>query len=371
MLIFSKTKHPFYIVTPPYTRTSAGIRCLHLLCHCLNLRGQSAYLLLDPASEREGLQQVAGADLLTPFLTDAIAQTHFDEGRTPIVLYSETLPGNPYEAPCVVRFVAHFPGFLGGDRAFGTDELCYGFSRNLAESAGVPENVLFIPSIDTTAYRPPEGDVVRKGSCFYADKFRKVHGGKPHAVTADSLEIKRQEPGEQSLSEIVRLLQTSEAFYTYENTALAIEAVLCGCPAVFIPNPWLTEIISDHELGREGYAWGTDPDQIAWARATVEQGAANYRAKVASFWPALDRFIERSSAHADRYAYTAPVFASRFQAKLSASDHFLLAISHALPPRPAREFAKFVSTCGFRRAGSMLWNEAAARLRFAGTFAAR
>jgi len=36
--------NPFYIVTPQYTRISAGTTVLHLLCHYLNVAGENLTL---------------------------------------------------------------------------------------------------------------------------------------------------------------------------------------------------------------------------------------------------------------------------------------------------------------------------------------
>ena len=38
-------RHPYYIVAPGWTRTSAGIRVLHRLCHALNEAGERAFVL--------------------------------------------------------------------------------------------------------------------------------------------------------------------------------------------------------------------------------------------------------------------------------------------------------------------------------------
>ena len=42
--IFETPRRPYYIEAPPYRRTSAGIKVLHLLCHALNRIGEDAYV---------------------------------------------------------------------------------------------------------------------------------------------------------------------------------------------------------------------------------------------------------------------------------------------------------------------------------------
>lgn len=308
--IYPDVRHPYYIVAPPYARTSAGARVMHLLCHSLNRRGQTAYILLHPAlPSRAG---PVAPDLLTPVVTPEVAQSHFERGLTPIMVYPEVISGNPFNAPCIVRYVLNFPGLLGGDTDYAPEELCFSYSKVLAETTRAPDNVLFLPATDTRIFRPaPEGRK-RSGSCFYAYKYKAAHGGELFPVTKDSVEILRDGPAAQTPQEIAALFQRSEVFYCYENTALALEAVLCGCPAVFLPNPHLTEMISLKELGPEGYAWGDNPNDIARARATVGQGAKNYLKTYAAYWRELDRFIELTHQHAEGKPYGNPVRLPRF-----------------------------------------------------------
>jgi hypothetical protein len=303
--IYPDVDHPYYIVAPPYVRTSAGVRALHLLCHSLNRRGQTAYILLYPAMPWRDDQ--FAPDLMTPILTPHVVCSHFERGLTPIMVYPETVTGNPFGGPCVVRYVLNFPGLLGGDKVYAPEELCFGYSKILAKETRWPDNILFLPATDTRIFYPtPEGQK-RQGTCFYADKYKIVHHGVLSDITKHSVEITRDKPDSQSPREIAELFRRSELFYVYENTALANEAVLCGCPAVFLPNPYLTEIIALKELGAEGYARSADPAEVAWAKATVGQGAKNYEACYARYWQDLDRFIALTREHAQTKAYKAPV----------------------------------------------------------------
>jgi hypothetical protein len=330
--IYPARGNPYYIVAPHYIHTSAGVRVLHLLCHSLNRRGQVAYIVLlgDPNSGSS-----LCVDLLTPTLTLEAMMEHYKRGSAPIVVYPETVCGNPLRSPCVVRYVMNFPGLLGGDKAYSADELCFSYSKTLAKRTHSPENVLYLPPIDTSIFYPPPGGEKRRGSCFYADKYKAVHNGKLMAATGDAIEITRDLPTSQTPQEIAELFRRSKLFYTYENTALATEAVLCGCPAVFLPNPHLIDIIAKEELGTEGYAWGTDPGEIARARATVLQGAENYRKRYANYWCNLDRFIALTQKHGEGRPYTSPVL-------LPDGPGIGFGISFRLPYPTIREIAREV-----------------------------
>lgn len=306
-LIFRDSPNPFYVVSPPYTRTSAGVRALHLLCHALNISGETAFMIVDPGSAARLAEYRSGPDLLTPYLDQATADDHFHRGKIPLVVYPEIVAGNPYQAPCVIRYVLNYPGLLGGDRTYHPDELRYGYSEKLAAAAGADGNVMFVPVCDTRIFRMPDIDRPRKGTCFYADRYVKDHGGVVGDLPQDSVQIVRQQAGEQTPEEIASIFQSSELFFLFENTSLAIEAVLCGCPAVFLPNPYLTDVISSAEVGHDGYAWGASPDEVVRAKNSVRKGADNYLRSCDAFWSRLGEFVADARRHAGGRTYDRPI----------------------------------------------------------------
>lgn len=276
--------HPYYIVAPEYLTRSAGIRALHLLGHALNKTGRNAFM----SSPR------LNPDFLTKPLTLDVIQHHYENKITPIVIYPETIKGNPYHAPFVVRYIMNFPGLLGGDKSYPPSELCFGYSKELVENQKEAdrENVLYIPGCDTSIFHPPKDNKKRAGSCFFAAKYKIVHRGKTFEITSNSAEITRGLPDSPSPKQIADLLRSSEYFYAYENTSLATEATLCGCPAIFLPNRHLTKRIATNESGSHGIAWGTDPAEIARAKATVHLAYQDYLKQIDLFWHQLDKFVE-------------------------------------------------------------------------------
>lgn len=293
--------HPYYVCAPPWVQSSAGIRALYLLCHSLNRLGFEAYVTHEPLGP--GCPPSTTTALKAPILAKCHVEEHYNLGLTPIMLYPETVSGNPLEAPMVARWVLNFPGLLGGDASYAPDEICFGYSRELAAAAGHPGRVLHMPTVDTRLFYPPAGSQKREGGCFFASKYQVVHGGKLFPITRGCVEITRQFVDSPTAAQVADLLRRSEVFYAYENTALATEAVLCGCPAVFLPNPHLTEVIGRKELGPEGYAWGASPEEIERARATVSQGAINYLKTYDIFHDQLDEFIAITQERAARIPY--------------------------------------------------------------------
>jgi hypothetical protein len=109
--------------------------------------------------------------------------------------------------------------------------------------------------------------VARKGSCFYSHKHRLL-GGRLTDDVGHSTEITRQMPR----TDVIRLLQRSELFYAYEDTFLIMEAVLCVCPAVLLPNEIFKECHTLEDFGTTGVVSGNEPGRLRAARATVAQG---------------------------------------------------------------------------------------------------
>lgn len=303
----ARGRHPYYIVAPPYRRTSAGVRVLHLLCHHLNIAGERAYMLRHlPAAEVFRLNP----DLLASELNSHIADFHFQRGATPIVVLPEIVPGDPFGAPVRVRYYLNFPGLLGGDETVDPDELNFGYSKALADSVGNPQNVLLLPVVDTRVYQPAP-EAARKGTCYYARKFKENHGGRVFGLPPGCVEISSDRADSPEPHEIADLFRRSEFFYCFENSSLIIEAGLCGCPSVLMQNEYLGAAIAEKELGWDGVARGPEPGELERAKRTVGNVTANYHKVVEEFRPQLDHFIKVTQARAAATPYAAPLGISK------------------------------------------------------------
>ncbi len=296
-------RNPYYVVSPPYVRTSAGIKTLHLLCHALNRLGERAYLITHPYDLPE---YAVNSDLLTPVLTQKAIEADFGRGLCPITIYPETIRGNLFAAPFVVRYVLNYPGLLGGDASFDDSEFCIVYSQSIHAAIGNARGTLFVPASDPSIFQPwPE--VERRGSCFYAGKYRYFHGGELFDITRDSVEIHRVGPQTQTPEQIAELFRRSEVFYCYENSALAIEAVLCGCPVVFLPNRYFDRVIAAEEHGWDGMAWGTDRAELDRAKASVSLARERYLRLYDRFDTQLWQFVEATQTEARRRTYARPM----------------------------------------------------------------
>jgi hypothetical protein len=219
------------------------------------------------------------------------------------VVYPETISGNPMHAPVVARYLLNMPGLLGGESAYAPDELVFPYSEALAQAADQKQNVLFLPITDTRIFHPPDPGAVRHGSCYYAMKYKQHHPGAFTPPAPDSVEITFA----QSHQELAEIFRRVEKMYCYEATSTALDAALCGCPIISLPNEHLTTAIASGEMGTAGHAWGNTPEEVARAKATVGLVFERYQASIARFGAQLDRFVSLTQERASAVPYAAPL----------------------------------------------------------------
>ena len=386
MQLYPSSHNPYYIYAPPFERTSAGIKALYLLCHHLNLKGFPAYIIVQSEAVVSSVATMVGLDFLTPLLTIETALEHFQASRIPIFVYPEVVSGNPFVSDCVVRYVLNYPGLLAGEDRYPENELVFGYSKTLARATSKEENVLFIPTSDTNIFYPPVKDEERSGSCYYADKYKKIHKGIPFTITESSIEITRQ-PSDQTPQMIADLFRKCEVFYTYENTALATEAALCGCPAVFLPNPYLEGIIASNELGSDGFAWGNTSEAVTRAKDTVRNAFDNYKKTIEVFSLQLDGFIEKTQLFSKTKEFKATTFIqlhknlpSVYYHKVDPYSYIFSILGDVIKKTNKdhpftkmelgigsleKQLSKVLSTIGLRNYGRQLWNKSKSKLRSA------
>ena len=262
------SKYPYYIVAPPYTRTSAGVRVLYKLCDMINKKGYSAYIFQLPYLSYDISSSPC---YVAPLLNKKIIDYHFNNKMTPIIIYPETIQIDKLSSPYSVQYFLNYTNNLDKN-LFGYDDYLLAYSSNILKKIkklNLSSKLNIIVS-DPDFYCYPSSRTVRSGSVFYAGKYKYNYGGKLSAVTDGMIEITKDKKDSQSPEEIRDLFQKSELFYSYEDSSLNLEAMLCGCPVVLIPNEFYKETLAKKELNGLGYAWGNSPQEIAHAKSTVK-----------------------------------------------------------------------------------------------------
>ena len=287
--IYGQKLNPFYIYAPRWISSSAGIRVLHYLCHSLNILGYPAYLILTENSV--GAVPRVNEFLRTPILTHEIAQSHFRSKLTPITVFSETVPGNPLNAPFVVRYLLNFAGALGGLTSFPSEENLLAYTENIKldyclANTSQRVDVLYLPAVDP---REISSSVKDRSDYYvaYLGKYDSFVGSTP-VIPRDNVKIsKRSGPESHTRQDLLDLIAGAKAFITFENTSLITESILLGTPAIAIKNPFLSEIIASKELGNCGMALDFSNEAESIARETVLAGKKAYLETIESFIPNL------------------------------------------------------------------------------------
>jgi hypothetical protein len=303
--------NPYYIVAPRYIRTSAGCRVLYKLCDLINRSGGVAFIYLRPHLSFE----VAGSPMdVAPFLTEKIVSYHYEAGITPIVIYPETFKIANFSAPFRIRYVLNYDQLLSANEPIEKDDYVLAYSGNISSKLDIskPTRVLFLPVSDPSFYDLPSNEnQKRRGGVFYAGKYKYHFGGKTFPLTNGMPEITRDKSTSQRPEQIRDLFQCAEFFYCYEDSALAVEAILCGCPVVFLPNEYFNEALGAKELKGLGYAWGDSPEQLAHAKNTVVAARERYLDLLNEASQSVKSFIEETQLCVKDVEYKVP-FASEY-----------------------------------------------------------
>lgn len=306
-----KDINPYYFYIPSYNTSSAGIKVLHLLCHHLNQKGYPAFLI------RNTRRFSIAPNLITPIIDDFTLELHIKEGKSPIVVYPDVTLGNPLKAKCVVRYLLHYAGFFGGSSHFPDSDLIFTYTKKIAINSNIKNhNILFMPISDTKIFYPPSAGFKRSGSCFYAPKY-KGFGGKLFDLTNNSIEITRDLPDSQTAEEVAEILRKSEVFYTYEDTSLITEAILCDCPVVLLKNDFFSgETLAEYELNSYGCTTENSSEKINEAKKTISLAKEKFFENINNFWDQFDNFINLTQEHSKKYPSEFKINIPQYKKKL-------------------------------------------------------
>lgn len=252
------TQRPIYIISPAYRHDSAGIVALHMLCHYLNLVNQEAYVVY---YEPDATAQPPD-NLLCPLAAEPAPDS--------IVIYPEIFD-NPFKASFFGRYILNHPGKLS---SIYTEEASFnfGYTKVLADSVK-SKDVLFIPTCDLEFWYDAQQE--RDGSCYWANRLIKS-GKQPENLSENCIQICDKDL--MTKEHIRHIFQTTKTFYCYEDSALGLEAMLCGCKVIFPPSTF-TEIpmIGSYELDFEQPIRPQLQKYITAAQDTVKELAAYWQ----------------------------------------------------------------------------------------------
>lgn len=263
----------FIVYSPPYDENVGGAIVLHKLCNTLNELGHSAFLwpfgkrpftwggalfFWAQAAVRFARMRHGGAS--PGGLTSRLSFAKTSQIHDAVVVYPETVVGNPLAAPRYVRWFLHNPTFhTGGGRDFDGELYFYfieAFQEDLPKAVCGGRLTLLEYFRDT--YKV-ENSGARHKVCYLVRKGRCRDDLPPldDRWVVDGLEHE----------EMARAFNECAICYIYDPyTLYATYAALCGCIPVIVPlagvtkEQWLPE-----EYLRYGLAYGEDdiPDALA------------------------------------------------------------------------------------------------------------
>ena len=204
-----------YVILAPPCGRSAGVRALYLLSDMLEREGLNAPVLCHSPSP--------GHHCIQSF-TETMQ-------REDIVVYPETVTGNPLRFHRVARYVLYYPGMLGGERTFDGHEHIVVWDRIYLK--GAPE--LTLPLLDRKLFY--DAGLSRTHDCVYEHKNS---GVKRRVDIPGAVRITMEYPAERS--ELAALLQTTRVLYSYDhNSLLNDEAVCCGAEVKLVTDGGLVD----------------------------------------------------------------------------------------------------------------------------------
>lgn len=259
------------IVARSFDDRSGGTVALHLLCQRLAEAGETA--LLWPL-DRPRLQPWRNPRRYLGWARYHLAgqMRQYDHGPFPtklarsrdlknaVVVYPETIDGNPLAAHHVVRWLLHKPGFHTGRVHYGENDLLFHYQDPFHDPAlgGHPDDRLTLTWWNEAYRQVNDGE--RSGSAYLVKKGqgRAIVHDLSQSVLVDSIDHRGK----------AAAFNQARYFYTYDPyTLYSRYAALCGCIPIIVPMPGMTrDQWVPREEERYGLAYGEEG--IDWAIAT-------------------------------------------------------------------------------------------------------
>jgi hypothetical protein len=236
---------PFIIYTYDYSPGVGGIKVMHKLCDLLNNNGFEAYLM--PIHITDNFYTCS--DYNTPLVTQEI----LDDLDNAIVIYPEGIKYNPLNAKNIVRWILG-PSRQEDAETYSKSDLIYWYmDYYYTDYLGQKENQLLISEFHSDIFT--KVGYKREGSCYTIRKANPTQLIHPK----DSFFIPFEAAGD--LIGLANLFNRTEKFYCYDNyTFLYVQAAMCGCISIVIPDPNVTKEkwLNGSRLNRYGIAYGEE-----------------------------------------------------------------------------------------------------------------
>lgn len=234
------------VYTPPFDRRAGGSIVLHKLCRLLREAGADSYIWMDDPGGNNNYGNPIANDVIDP--------------QKCAVVYPEIVFGNPLNGKKVVRWLLNKPGAFGLPFTFTANDILVSYCDHFADKHQ-PCETLTVTELFLDIFYSQPGP--RKGVCY---TVRKGAHKAPVPETAGQFEITRN----YDLDSLADIFRSHEVFYSYDSaTFLSLQAALCGCVSVVVPDEGLPkeEWRKSLPLMKYGVAYGTN--DIGHAKETM------------------------------------------------------------------------------------------------------
>ncbi|AZK60963.1 hypothetical protein [Pectobacterium versatile] len=255
----------FIIMAPEYTESSGGVMVLHKLCHLLNSCGEKSYMhpmmdnyfkyQLKRLRHKITLRKTKYRTNLA-FNTPVLSELTADDLENSIIIYPETVAGNPLRAKNIVRWFLHHPGYQSGNVNYNSGEIYFSFGafgRDFKLWGSKTSNITLRVTHMLREHYNEDNPINKRHGTAYC--LRKGKGREIVHDLSDSIFIDNK-----SHSEIAKIFKEVEYFISYDlYTIYTKYAIMCGCIPIVIPDDnlsfeqWLP--LKEHRLG---IAYGFD-----------------------------------------------------------------------------------------------------------------
>ena len=250
-------KIKFIMYTPPYENKCGGIIVMHYLCQLINQ--------IDPNKYYAKLFMHNDFKYNNQFCTDF---AKIDEiNNNTVVIYPETIIGNPLNAKNVVRWILLELGIempIDHYKNFGeNDHIYYWESKDLSDY-----KQLSCPWLNPIFYNKNVEKKNKQKTCYLIKKGRLIHKQFANYHPSDSICI-----DDLSSEEINVIFNECRYFYCYDpNSAYVIFSLICGCIPIIRPIEGVSE--NDYFKSRifnfkgtiynKGIVYGYDENKIQY-----------------------------------------------------------------------------------------------------------
>jgi hypothetical protein len=129
--------------------------------------------------------------------------------------------------------------------------------------------------------------------------------GKPRIPAGiNAIEIVRDGPNAQPRGEVLQLFRSARGLIAYENSAVVIEAILSGTPAILIRSEFFHEGIAEEEVSMLGMRWGFSNENLDAARSELLDAQILFSSSVSKYFAKLNEFIHAVQIQSGKLPYT-------------------------------------------------------------------